>query len=769
MFFTIIGGLFLKTTKIIIAMLMVTTCVLSMMTFSPTTSGLPPANGNWVISAVETVTGGSYNVTNGNIIIQKGGTLTLDGAEILINDTSGNGGQQYFVEVQNGGTLIMKNKALIRSSMNASNYYWFYIRSGATASISYSNISDVGNNNNWAQEGIYINSNNVTIDHSNISRGYYGLIIDSVSPTISYNNIVNNDAYALDINSASPNIHHNQIIGNGKGGPWWQAWNGINIMNSKVTLENNNIRSNGWKNNAWGWGVFAQVSNVTMRNNTIQANGAGGIWFRTHVSGIVVDNTLTDNQDIGILIESVSSPSIINNNVRSPNRHSLQVDGMSTPLVKGNYFNTSNDAGVHFDGPSTVTMIGNDVKVWTNGDGIYANDGAVVNLINNTIYVENGDGITYWNWAQGTVSGNTVWAGPGNGITIMNWADVTVSSNKVNCSMDALSVWDWGKAEAHNNDLVSRNNRGMVSGWWTELQSSGGTITSFNEGISLGPNNVATIDDTIVASSNDNGVQIQGRSTLQMNDMTISSRISEGLYVIDSVVDVVNSSITAGGPDIRLGNSGQATPGLVRTLNTTFNESDTVFDNDNGRLNVSWFAEKIWAEWQNSMRVPNAALTITNIHDSIVFNGTLNANGEIAWLPIQEHNFTASKNNVTSYAGANVNKNVNIRIILQDLVNDPVLVISHPIDQGLYNTSLIEVNGTAQDPQSGIYQVTVVPQGRPQVIANGAEDWDKYVNLTDGQWTIQVNATNYAGVTTRDHVTITIDTVPPRSLSTQPK
>jgi len=772
----------LKTTKVLIALLMVTTGLFALVTDMPTTSGLPPVSGNWVVSVAETVTGGSYNVTNGNILIQNGGTLTLDGTEVLINDTNGQGGMQYFVEVQSGGTLIMKNHALIRSSMNGSNYYFFYIRQGATATILYSNISDVGNGGGqWQNYGIYIQSDNVIIDHTNITRGYWGLILDFASPTISYNMINNNEAIAIDIDTGNPSIHHNNIISNGMGNnPWWQNFHAINIWNSKPIIENNNIRSNGWKGNAPGWGIWAQVSDITLRNNTIQANGGGGAALLNHVTGIVADNTFTDNQDIGILIEDVSSPMVINNNVRAPNRHSLQVDGVSTPYVSGNYFNTTNDIGIHVDGPSTLTMVNNDLKVWStnlnNYDGIDVNDNAVAFIKDNTIYVDRGNGLNLWNWANGTITGNTIYvrAGNGIGINIWNWAEGQINGNKVNSTNDALDIWDFGKSQVNDNTLISRNNRGMATGWWTELHASGGTITSRNEGVSIGPNSLASVRDMVIAASNDNGVQVTGRSWVSMTGNTISSRNNDGLYVSDSVVEIVNSSITAGGPDIHLGNSALVSPALIRTLNTTFNESDTAFDNDNSRLNVSWYAEKIWAEWPNARRVPGADLVITNVQDKVVFNGTLNDNGELDWVPVQEytqvrtsrldytrHNFTASKNGVTSFSGATVNKNVNIRIILQDLINDPVLVVENPVDDGIYNSSHVWANGTAFDPESGIYQVSVWPQGKNERIANGTEQWETWLNLTDGQWTLTVNATNFAGVIKRETLTITVDTVPP--------
>ena len=769
----------MKMTKVLIALLMVTTGLFALVTEMPTTSGLPPANGNWVISVPETVTGGSYNVTNGNILVQNGGTLTLDGTEVLINDTNGPNGMQYFVEVQSGGRLVMKNKALIRSSMNGSNYYFFYIRQGASASITNSNISDVGNQNNWQNEGVYIQSDNVTIDHTNITRGFYGIIVDTSSPTITYNMINNNDAIAIDINTGNPKIQHNDIINNGKSNnPWWQNFHAINIWNSKPIIENNNIRSNGWKNQAPGWGIWAQISNLTLRNNTIQANGGGGVAMMNHVTGIVADNTLTDNVDVGILIEDVSDPMIINNNVRAPSRHSLQVDGVSTPYVSGNYFNTTNDICVHVDGPSTLTLVKNDIKVWSlnmnNYDGIDVQDSGVAIIKDNTIYVDRGNGMDLWNWAQGTITGNTVYARNGNGIQLWNWATGQVDKNKVNSSNDAFDVWDFAVAQASDNLLVSRNNRGINTGWWTEVHASGGSITSMNEGVSIGANVVATVTDMVIAATNDNGVQITGKSKLGMSGNTISSKNFDGLYVMDSIVDVVNSSIRAGGPDIHLGNSAPVTPALIRALNTTFNESDTMFDNDNSRLNVSWYAEKIWAEWQNARRVPGAALVITNVQDKVVFNGTLNDNGELDWVVVQEytqvrtsrldytrHNFTASENGITGFSGATVNKNVNIRIILQDLINDPVLVIENPVDNGIYNSSFVYTNGTALDPESGIYQVSVWPQGKNEKIADGTEQWDAWLNLTDGKWTITFNATNFAGVVKRQTLSITVDTVPP--------
>jgi hypothetical protein len=92
--------------------------------------------------------------------------------------------------------------------------------------------------------------------------------------------------------------------------------------------------------------------------------------------------------------------------------------------------------------------------------------------------------------------------------------------------------------------LTSRNSRGINSGNYCELYSEGGTITSRREGVTIQGEMVALLKDMTISANLDMGVEIWGRSDLDIQNVDITSLTAIGLYVTDSTVDIVNSSIT---------------------------------------------------------------------------------------------------------------------------------------------------------------------------------------------------------------------------------
>jgi len=355
-----------------------------------------------------------------------------------------------------------------------------------------------------------------------------------------------------------------------------------------------------------------------------------------------------------------------------------------------------------------------------------------------------------------------------------HWIEVVLENNTVDSDGTALSISDFSKAKIDGNVLNSRNGDGLNFGYYSQGTADGNTITSWSEAVECWSYSDIEMYNSTITSRQDFGLEIRYHTRGYFEGVDISAG-SYGVYVSETTIDLVNSTIDAPNEDdVHLGSASAIRPALIRCLNTTFNQSSTGFDNDDSRLNVSWYASNIWVEWQNERRVPFADIWIEDIHEDVVFTGNANANGEINWLPVQgytqnrtyrndytRHTFSAEMNGVTSYIGANMNQNQNLRIILQDIVNDPEIVILNPVDEGVYNTSVVWVNGTANDPESGIYMVDVWPEGMDAILANGTEDWGSNVTLDDGEWTLTVNATNYAGVKEAVSISITVDTVEP--------
>lgn len=736
---------------------MVVPAFLSVMVGLPMTAGQPPLLGDWIITGSESLSGGSYEVHDGDIIIRDGGTLTLDGTEIRMDDTTG---PQYRVEVQSGGTLIMRNGALIRSEHNNSNWYSFFIWDGATARITDSNISDVGSIfANWQDLGIFIESDDVLIDNTDITRGGFGIMMFFSDATITNNTIYDNQGTGVYTELGEPVINDNHIIGNGVNGWWWGTYPGIQAYNSNATIDGNTVDNNGWNGGNYGSGIQVALSHVSVRNNTITNNADQGISVDNHASGTIADNDIRWNDDQGIGIRDHSTVDVINNKVYTNNEVGIYVTDHSASLLKDNYVNTTDEYAILITNDAKPKLVGNTVKHWGTHDAVEINDNSVVDLIGNDIFSQNNYGIDISHFVKANLEGNTI------------------DSGSV-----ALDINDFSEGRLIGNTLISRWTHGFNLGYYSKAFGERNVIDSLDEGIDMWSYSSLKLYDTDITSNLDYGIEIRGRCNFLLDGGSITSQNYIGVMAAESTVDIINASITApNNNDIRLGTSSAMFPGLVRILNTTYNQSSTGFDNDNGVLNVSWYAEKIWAEWQNERNVPGADVWIENIHGQVAYSGMANRHGEINWLPVQEytqnrthrndftrHNFSAEKNGVSSFAGANVNQNVNIRIILQDIIHDPLINIANPVDEGIYNTSIVWVNGTAEDPESGIHKVTVIPIGMPEITANGTEDWGTNITVADGDWDLSVNATNYAGVKETKTISITVDTVEPDLFVTYP-
>jgi type VI secretion system Hcp family effector len=91
----------------------------------------------------------------------------------------------------------------------------------------------------------------------------------------------------------------------------------------------------------------------------------------------------------------------------------------------------------------------------------------------------------------------------------------------------------------------------------------------------------------------------------------------------------------------------------------------------------------------------------------------------------------------------------------------PTLSISSPANNALLGTSTITVSGTASDDTS-VSSVTWKVDGGTVSTASGTTNWTfTTAPLTDGLHTIEVDATDSAGLVTTQSITVTVDTTPP--------
>jgi parallel beta-helix repeat protein len=344
--------------------------------------------------------------------------------------------------------------------------------------------------------GIYINSNNNTIEDNNmdlhmptaiyiynsnnniitrnyisncdggitlykystnniISNNYFfnaGLIIKN-----SYHNIVLNNTikdkpivYLEDEENSEINVDAGQIIlincdnitiknqdlcHTSYGIELWQTHN--------CHIINNNI-SNNWK------GIYQYSSkNNTIRNNTIYSNNYNGIQIQSSNNNTINDNIIISNDGNGIFSEdSLFDTIIANNNISSNNEAGIWLRRSSSKnTITGNTINSNSAQGICVSGSNII--IGNSINS-NKGTGILIDDGNTVrdNYISKN---KNGIGLTFSH--KNIIDRNNL---SNNGISIYRSKKNIISNNSIfKGGLSILSTYQWSNQNTIFNNTVN--------------------------------------------------------------------------------------------------------------------------------------------------------------------------------------------------------------------------------------------------------------------------------------------------------------------------
>lgn len=325
-------------------------------------------NGDWDVTGTE-IRSNETIILTGNLTIYSGGNLTFHNITLKIN-CSFDG--QYHIEVQDGGRLYIydndnNNKttsdATVITANNTSNHYLFWVRDNATMIMKNSEIHHCGwDTSGWNNNGLYIESDNVTIDRCLITEGgSAGILIFSSSPIITNSTITLNPSWNILCQHASPKIIRN-IISKGYIGIQCQ-YNSLPLIkdNTLLLMEDDNIA------------IFSS-SNPTIINTSM----IGGNYGIADVGG------------------DPSYPIVINSTIKDTNYWDISLSMMHL-LCLNTTFNKTNVRYPGADATLTVKWYLN-IYVNINGDAIPDADVMVRNMTNTEVYngVTSSDGWLKW-------------------------------------------------------------------------------------------------------------------------------------------------------------------------------------------------------------------------------------------------------------------------------------------------------------------------------------------------------------------------------------
>jgi hypothetical protein len=255
----------------------------------PGTGGTAYVSGNWTVMNSK-----EYHdcilVVSGNLTVISGGSLTLNNVTLKMNSTFDG---QYSIMVKPGGAFRAYNGTLI-SAKDTTHPYKFVVNATGVLEFINVTVSHCGMDGAlpYSWEGLYIESDNVKIDRSNLSNNEYGIIVYGANITLT-NSTLNDNIYhgALFAYSMTSRIEHVNVSHNGFYGLALMlskaksvkdvvainnSYDGVAFYKSNLTI--NKVRSNSNQR----LGVISQSGNVTMIDSEFVNNAFFDVYETGH-------------------------------------------------------------------------------------------------------------------------------------------------------------------------------------------------------------------------------------------------------------------------------------------------------------------------------------------------------------------------------------------------------------------------------------------------------------------------------------------------------
>ena len=530
------------------SVVMITT-VAFFVVISPRASAGTPVGGYIDSDTAWGIEGSPYWVEK-DVIVRNGSNLTIEvGVDVLFNG-------YYSIYVEEGGVLWVERTAPHRPyALFSWNLDYGGPYPGRWRSIQFNDSS-------------YDTS---SIEESVIEYAYYGIRLESASPTIK-NSTIRSCTYGIYSNYGCPNIENNiiekciedgiYIEGIDPGGGYANLENNTVQENTKhgivlydvsgVRFRNNNIAGSNYNFGVWadtlsefnhdidttntvnqqpiyywrnhehdgetipsdaGYVGIVNSAYITVENLTLTHNGQGVLVAYSDYTSI--DNVTASDNELGIILFS-SSNNIIENSIISNNDYL----GYYYPYI---------GSGIYLRSSSNNNII-NSTVYSNNLNGIYllfSNDNK---LLNNTI-MDNSYGAYLENSSYNLVDNNNVSDNSIDGI----YLDGTegshyniISNNTVNSNThNGIKLWLSKNSEIKNNSLVENQCGIYLLGGTNNVISTNTLTSNQNKGIHLQSNYNDVNNNTI--SYSEYGIYVRGNNNnISFNSI---SNCDTGIYI----------------------------------------------------------------------------------------------------------------------------------------------------------------------------------------------------------------------------------------------
>ncbi len=676
----------------------------------------------------------------------------------IANNTIKNSGARGIMIDQGGASMKVYNNTLYN------NYEGIHLKVNTVALIQ-GNWVDQHNNSG---RDIIVDQSDPIIDGNHLKNARAGIQFMGLCGGVAKNNILQyGDGSGQDVGimvqqQSNPLITNNTID---------NFWRGMQVTGlSDPVVEKNKIT------NSIHAGIYLNSGKGTYRNNTITTATGDGINMISNTDAKFYDNWIHDNGNDGIHADS-SKVVIINNNISK------------NPLT-----------GLHLIGTATTADVRDNLFIH-DGNGVVLGDTAVATLRNNQFWDNVGGAInvgasTHVDWTVDkpllarnndiTLAGNLTIKSTGN-LELRNlyMRMASTTSNKywidaqgplfLNVSFVAAQTPAYAYSLRTTSDLTVVDG-GITNAGYTYaglgqdagVFINGGTGTFLRSYISHGfygliaNGGTVTMEQCSIDNNGMDGIKAEGGATVVVSNSTMTLNTDKDL-VLDGVSTI----------DMR---------------NSTFNGNAVTLSDANSKLHVSWFVgvKVAWPDLSGNPGDPvnGATVVVKQAGGTAVATKVTDANGSIGpYLVLKEYtkmqggrtdyspyNITASISPiVVGYKVAPIQQSQVVTVMLGDLT-PPLVNISSPLDNAVFNYVNITIKGTASDAESGIKSVAVsTDDGGSWKPALGTTNWNLTLFFGEGTYKIMAKACNLAnGCSTASVLNIYVDKTPPIILWTSP-
>lgn len=209
-----------------------------------------------------------------------------------------------------------------------------------------------------------VTAKNVIIMGFTLKYAYYGIYLDSNSCSILNNYFYRNHCGITVWYSDNITFNNNILDSNYS--------RGVYAVRSRVTITNNEIKSN-------GAGIYMSESCGTISGNNITGHGDYGIGVSYSRDNLIKENIITSNNS-GIFFD-YSGPNTINNNTISSNGIGINIWRSADNTIASNMVEWNDQMGINLYKSSNNQITCNTIKETNDHGGIHLHDSSCYNTV----------------------------------------------------------------------------------------------------------------------------------------------------------------------------------------------------------------------------------------------------------------------------------------------------------------------------------------------------------------------------------------------------